>query len=486
MGPGARLEPIVRVGSKKFCESMIVAEMAAGLAERTGARVERRHQLGGTRVLWEALLAGAVDVYPEYTGTISEEILAGQNVRGEDALRGALADRGIRMSRSLGFNDSYAIGMRAETADRLGIRRISDLRGHPDLRFGFSSEFMNRADGWPGLQARYGLPQRSVRGLDHDLAYVGLDGGTLDATDVYSTDAEIEFHGLRVLDDDLHYFPPYTAVLLYRADLAERAPAVVASVLQLEGRISEGQMRGLNARAKRQAGREPADAVAADFLADSLGVQVGVQREGVAAQILRHTREHLTLVGVSLAAAIAVGLPLGVLAARRPALGQVVLGGAGIVQTIPSLALFVFLIPFLGLGALPAVVALFLYSLLPILRNTSAGLRDIPLPLRESAEALGLSPTARLWRVELPMASRTILAGVKTSAVINVGTATLGALIGTGGYGEPILTGIMLSDRALVLEGAVPAAIMALAAQGVFELAERFLTPRGLRLKAAE
>jgi osmoprotectant transport system permease protein len=161
----------------------------------------------------------------------------------------------------------------------------------------------------------------------------------------------------------------------------------------------------------------------------------------------------------------------------------VILAIVGIVQTIPSLALLVFLIPFLGIGGLPAMVALFLYSLLPIVRNTYAGLHDIPIQIRESAEALGLRAAARLRLVELPMAARAILAGIKTSAVINVGTATLGALIGAGGYGQPILTGIRLDDLGLILEGAVPAAVLALLVQGLFELAERWLVPRGLRLK---
>jgi osmoprotectant transport system permease protein len=145
----------------------------------------------------------------------------------------------------------------------------------------------------------------------------------------------------------------------------------------------------------------------------------------------------------------------------------------------------VFMIPLLGIGGRPAIVALFLYSLLPIVRNTYAGLNDIPSSLRESAEALGLTPFARLRLIELPMAARSILAGIKTAAVINVGTATLGALIGAGGYGQPILTGIRRDDVGMILEGAIPAAILALAVQGAFELAERFLVARGLRLKRA-
>jgi osmoprotectant transport system permease protein len=194
--------------------------------------------------------------------------------------------------------------------------------------------------------------------------------------------------------------------------------------------------------------------------------------------------EHLVLVGISLSLAIVVSIPLGILAARRQRLGHVILGVVGILQTIPSLALFVFMIPLLGIGGPPAIVALFLYSLLPIVRNTYAGLKDIPPAIIESAQALGLPGRARLRIVELPLAGRAILAGIKTSAVINVGTATLSALIGAGGYGQPILTGIRLDDIGLILQGAVPAAVLALLVQGLFELIERGLLPRGLRIQA--
>lgn len=176
-----------------------------------------------------------------------------------------------------------------------------------------------------------------------------------------------------------------------------------------------------------------------------------------------------------------VAIPLGVLSARQPRLGQIILGAVGLLQTIPSLALLVFMIPLFGIGGLPAVAALFLYSLLPIVRNTYTGLRDIPPELIESARALGLPRGARLRLIELPLVSPAVLAGIKTAAIINVGTATLGALIGAGGYGQPILTGIRLDDMGLILPGAIPAALLALAVQGLFESVERRLVPRGLR-----
>lgn len=468
----------VRVGSKAFVESVILAEVGAGLVRHAGLAATHRRALGGTRILWNALRAGEIDAYPEYTGTVAAELLAGRGVsaRDESAMRRMLARDGVRMSQPMGFDDTYALGVRRDTATRLGLARVSDLRAHPGLALGISHEFLQRVDGWPGLRARYGLPQTDVRGMQHELAYTALASGAVAVTDVYTTDAEVIAHDLRVLDDDLGYFPPYRAVWLYRDDLA---PAAARALEQLAGHISTDAMARLNARARVD--RVPETQVAEGFLRDTVGAVSVAPPEGRAARVWARTREHLALVLTSLLAAVVVAVPLGVLAAKRRALGAVILGFAGLAQTIPSLALLVFMIPVLGIGAAPAAAALFVYSLLPIVRNTAQGISGVAPALRESAEALGLPPWATLRRVELPLASPSILAGVKTAAVINVGTATLGALVGAGGYGEPILTGIRLADTPTILEGAVPAAAMALAAQGLFAMAERWLVPRGLR-----
>ena len=481
--PAAALAPVptsprVQVGSKSFTESVILGDIATGMAAATGATVEHRRELGGTRLLWNALVRGELDVYPDYTGTIVQEILADGQLRDKAQIGTALARHGIGMTRSLGFNDTYVIGMLPQTAQRLGITNISDLKGHPKLRLGFTNEFMDRHDGWPGLRQRYQLPQQNVRGMDHDLAYRALASGDIDAMDLYSTDAEIRYYHLLTLADDRHYFADYEAVYLYRLDLRQRAPKVVAALERLEGRISQDEMIALNARAKLQ--HVPEQQVAGDFIAKTFDQAGSVHVSTRLSRLLQRTREHLFLVSFSLLAAVLLALPLGILAAQYSKLGQGILAIVAAINTIPSLALLVFMIPLLGIGARPAIFALFLYSLLPIVRNTHQGLRDIPPAIRESAEALGLPAWTRLWWVELPLAAGSILAGIKTAAVINVGTATLGALIGAGGYGQPILTGIRLDSVPLILEGAVPAAVMALAAQGLFELAEYLLVPRGL------
>ncbi len=469
----------VVIGSKKFTESVILGETLTALVKAEGVAVRHRASLGGSRILFNALASGEIDAYVEYTGTLSHEILARESPADEAELRTWLSGQGIRMTGSIGFQNNFALGMPEPMAAALRIETISDLAGHPDLRVRFGSEFMERADGWPGLREHYRLNQRDVRGVEHELAYRALGAGEADLTELYTTDAEIAYYDLRTLGDDLSYFPRYDAVLLYRADLEQRAPRAFAAIGQILGRIDTAQMIALNAAVKIE-GRTEAE-VADEFARTHLGIAVDRPTPGLLARLIRHTLEHLVLVGVSLVAAICVAVPLGIIAAQRRRLGQIVLATVGVLQTIPALALLVFMIPLFGIGAGPALVALFLYSLLPIVRNTHAGITGVPAPLRESAEALGLSPAARLRRIELPLALPTLLAGIKTAAVINVGAATLGALVGAGGYGQPILTGIRLDDTALILEGAIPSALFALGTQWLFERAERAVVPRGIR-----
>ena len=472
----------VTIGSKAFAESAILGEIATELARGSGAEARHLAELGGTRLVWNALVAGQIDVYPEYTGTIVNEIFASRHVHGEKEIRAALAANDVAMSEPLGFSDNYAIGMRDDVAQRLGVHTISDLRRHPEMRFGFSSEFLDRADGWPALRETYQLPQQNVRGLQHDLAYRALADGAIDVTDLYSTDAEIAQYGLRLLEDDLHHFPEYQAVLLYRADAAARVPHAIAAIKRMQGQISRQHMIEMNEQVKLK--RSTPEQVGRQFLREVLHVSGPASAtHGLWQRLKARTVEHLELFGISLVAAVLIGILLGVLAVKFPLVGQGIMAVVAAIYTIPALALLVFMLPLFGIGWRPAVVALFLYSLLPIVRNTHSGLRGIPEATRESGEVLGLPPIARLLRIELPLASPVILAGIQTAAVLDVGTATLGGFIGAGGYGQSIFTGITLGNFQLILEGAIPAALLALAVQGAFEILGRFAIPRGLRLK---
>ena len=461
----------VKVGSKLFTESVILGEITAQLIRAEGREVEYFDQLGGTRILWNALREGEIDVYPEYTGTIIQEILQDTTISDFDALKIQLQQYNINITEPLGFNNTYALGMRSKQAERLGIETISDLHKHPELKHGYSNEFINRSDGWKGIREVYNLNPNSVTGLDHDLAYRGLESGSIDVIDLYSTDAEIEYYDIKVLKDDLKFFPEYQAVFLYRSELEEKAPQAVRIVNELSGRITEANMVSMNAEVKLEG--VSSQVVASGFIQDSFGVQTEVKTSGLWDRLWKNTLGHLYLVGISLGLAILIAIPVGILAVKVPVIENTTLGVVGILQTIPSLALLVFMIPLFGIGAIPAMAALFLYSLLPIVRNTHSGIKNIPQPTMESAQALGLPDRIILQKIELPIAVPTILAGIKTSAVINVGTATLGALIGAGGYGQPILTGIRLDSIPLILEGAIPAALLALLVQGFFDLIEK-------------
>jgi osmoprotectant transport system permease protein len=471
----------VVVGSKAFPESWILSEaLAIGLRTEGIPEVSHRNNLGGTEIVFQALRSGAIDVYPEYTGTILEVVLhSGRRLSIPD-MRTELARQGLGVSEPLGFNDSYAIAVTREARDRYGLRTLTDLERHPDLRIGLTHEFLGRPDGWPGLARAYGLAMRNVVGIQHELAYTALASGRIDATDIYTTDAQIERLGLTVLTDDRGFFPRYDAVWLYRLNLEPRALNVMAT---LAGKIDQSRMIRANARVVLGGATYQASA---DTLWRELSPKAvsapGNARSDMWGSIARNTAQHLKLVALSLLLAILVGIPLGILAARTPFLGSSILSVSGLLQTIPSLALLAALIPLLGIGVLPALVALFLYSLLPIVRNTYVGLTTIPAPLAEAAEAIGLSSRAKLFRVRLPMASPAIMAGIKTSAVINVGTATLAALIGAGGLGEPILSGIQLRQTSLILQGAIPAAVLALLVQRIFDGIDLLAVPKGLRL----
>ncbi len=474
----------VTVGSKAFPESWVLGEALASLLRAEGvADVVHRRGLGGTEIVFQALRTGAVDVYPEYTGTIRAVILHVPETLPLSSVRAELARQGLGMSDPLGFDDSYALAVTAAAQRRYGLRAISDLARHPGLRVGLTHEFLGRADGWPGLVRRYALRLRNVRGVEHELAYAALAHDQLDVTDVYTTDAQIERLGLRVLADDRGFFPRYQAVWLYRLDLGRREPRALAAMRRLAGRIDAARMARANARVvtEGQSFQRSAGVLLADAL--GAGAPAATRGHGVLEAILRDTGQHLRLVLVSLLGAVLVGVPLGIAAARSATLAGAILALTGALQTVPSLALLALLIPLLGIGVVPALVALFLYSLLPIVRNTCVGLTTIPAPLAEAAAAIGLSPPAQLFRVLLPMASPAIMAGIKTSAVINVGTATLAALIGAGGLGEPILSGIQLRRDSLILQGAIPAALLALLVQKTFDLLDRLAVPRGLRLK---
>lgn len=467
-----------RVGSKSFTESYLLGEIVARLVEEAGeVGAARRFGLGGTGIVYRALETGEIDVYPEYSGTISRAILGDPTLETLEAMREPLRRRGLAVSAPLGFENTYALAVREETAQRLGLRAVSDLARHPTLRAAFTSGFLERDDGWPGLRRHYGLELGGVRAIEHALAYQALASGPVDVIDAFSTDGRLAGVGLRLLDDDRRFFPRYAAVLLARQAFIDRAPRTWAAIeRRLGGRIDTQAMTRLNARIDLQG--QSIERTAAEFLGSARAPSD--DRGRLMREVLALTLDHLGLVGVSLAAAVLAGVPLGIAAARFRLLGQLELLSVGVVQTIPSLALLCFMIPFFGIGKVPALVALFLYALLPIVRGAYTGLITLDRQLIEIAGVLGLSAGQRLVRIELPLASVAIMSGIKTSAVVTVGTATLAAFIGGGGYGTLIVRGLALNDVGTILAGAIPAAAMALVIHGMFEGLDRVVIPKGV------
>lgn len=467
-------EPIV-VASKNFTESYLLGEIIAQRLEQAGMEVDRRFGLGGTLICFEALLAGEIDVYVEYSGTLEQTILKLGQRTSILGLNERLLSRGLSLLSPLGFNNTYAIAVRKEVAEEFSLERISQLTDYRDLRVVVSHEFLEREDGWPGMRRVYGfdwIPE----GIEHGLAYQAMADGSIDITDAYSTDGELQRYDLTVLADDKAFFPTYLAIPLIRDDLSPRAQAAIED---LAGTLDDSSMASLNASVVFE-GEDFASA-ARNHLR-SIGFDVADGGSNTFDDLIRNTQRHLWLTAIALLTATVVGIVLALAVFQVAWISNAVLYVAGLLQTIPSIALLALMIPIFGIGMLPAVMALFLYSLLPIVRNSVTALATVDPVLRRVGKAMGLTRYDEIRYVYVPLAMPAILAGVRTAAVISIGTATLAAFIGAGGLGDPIVTGLALNDTSLILQGAIPAAVLAIATELMFEGIERVLVPRHLKI----
>ncbi len=499
--PAKEAAQVIRIGSKPFAENYLLAEIFAQLLESEGFPVSRRPGLGSTEIIFGALRSGDIDLYPEYTGTGLLAILKEQpQTDPREVFRHVSqvfeSRWQIHWLPPLGFQNTYAVAVSKEKAEQLHLETLSDL-AHvaPKLVAGLSPDFMGRPDGLPGLSEAYDLHFGKTRPLLQALKYQALNQGEVDVIDGYSTDGRLAQASVRILKDDKDFFPPYEAAPLVGPRLWKRFPRAVAVLSQLGGRFDASHMRRWNERVEVE--RESVTSVAADALAE-LGLSSAVHTKAEDSEkaqsksflaylwarkglLLRLSLRHLFLVGVSLLAAVLLALPAGLALERAPSFAEGVIRGAGVLQTLPSIALLAFMIPLLGIGVVPALAALFLYSLYPVLRNTYTGVRDADDEAARAATALGMTPLQVLRQVRLPLAAPVIMAGIRTAAVINVGTATLAAFIGAGGLGDPIVSGLTLSDTRMILSGALPAALLALIVDGLLALVERTVAPRGLR-----
>lgn len=497
----------VVVASKPFGESYLLAEMFAQLLEANGIAVQRRPGLGSTEVAFRALRTDVIDVYPEYTGTGLIAVLrdsATAGMRADARLLTAHVTRrfksqfGVHWLPPLGFSNGYAIAVRRETAEQLRLRTISDLaREGRTLSAGFTSDFIGRSDGFAGLARKYGLQLKSAVPLAPAVKYEALASGAVDVIDGYTTDGLLAKYDLVVLSDDRHFFPPYDAAAIVSPHIARSRPDVVGVLSQLSGRLPESSVREWNRQIEvdrvpipdvARAALQQLELVAApaDMERNAASQRVTQQRDGFwaffvarRAETWRLTWQHAVLVSLAMLAAVLVALPLGIMLTQRARVAAVVMQVLGVFQTIPSIALLAFMLPLFGIGTAPALVALWLYALLPIARATYTGVATADPEAVAASEALGMTPLQRLWRVQLPLASPAVLGGIRTAAVITVGAATLAAFIGAGGLGEPIVTGLALADSRLILSGALPAALLAIVVDVCLAALQRYVAPRG-------
>ena len=470
----------ISIGSKLHGESRLLAEMMAQTIEQnTDLTVKRRFGLGGTLICFEALRTGEIDIYPEYTGTALTAILhrdasglSTEEVANQVA-EGLKTTYSIIAGKSFGFNNTYVIAARPG----LELKKLSELKGRTDLKPGFSNEFIERSDGFIGLDKHYNLGLEKPRGIDHGLAYKALSEGQIDLTDAYSTDGRLSTYDFQLLTDDQKFFPPYYAIPLINEKTATEYPEILEALKKLEGILDEKTMQQLNYQ--YEVDRKPLAEVANKFLTEKGIIS---QKPGTMAShpLLRQLIEHIQLTFLATFLAILLAVPLAIYISNKKRVAGFFLAATGVLQTIPSLALLGFMIPLFGIGFTPAIIALFLYALLPILRNTYTGLNATDPLLIEAGRAMGMTKSQILIQVRLPLAMDTIMAGIRTALIINIGTATLAAFIGAGGLGESIITGITLNDNSLILRGAIPAAILALVADQGMALVEKAVRPKGI------
>ncbi|HXV77369.1 MAG TPA: glycine betaine ABC transporter substrate-binding protein [Candidatus Polarisedimenticolaceae bacterium] len=486
------------VGSKNFPENRLLAEMFAQVIEQgTELTVERKLSLAGTQICFAALEVGAIDLYPEYTGTGLVTILrladAGDATETLNVVRREFRARyDLEWFAPLGFENAYELAVPRTLAEQAGLHTISDLVPiAPRLTAGMGYEFIEREDGLVGLRDTYGLRFGEVIGMQQALKYRAAAERRIDVLDVYGTDGRLLVADLVVLEDDRDFFPPYSAAPLVRGETSRRHPDIARALAVLAGALDERQMRRLNRRMQEEG--EAVERVAADALRElglrprSSASEAGSTGAGLArymwrqrAVLLAQTARHLQLTALALLAGVLVAVPLGMLLTRAPRLAEPLTRAVGVTQTIPSIALLAFMIPLLGVGFRPALVALWVYSIYPILRNTITALRDASPDAVDAARALGMTDRQILRGVRLPLALPVVLAGIRTSAVLTIGTATLAAFIGAGGLGEPIVSGLQLADGVRILSGAIPAAALAISVDALLGVVERRLTPRGV------
>ena len=488
------------ISSKIFTENILLAEMLSLLLEEKYTfKVIRKFNLGGTQLVFSALRNKEIDVYPEYTGTGYTMIL---KLSGETQPKKTfkivkkefLNKFNLVWSLPLGFENTYTLAVRSSDLRFKKIHRISQLKGKTkSLKLGAGHEFMERQDGFLNFIKKYQLSFQKDQTwtMNQGLMYSALKNKKIDMVMAYSTDGRIKAFDLKTLRDDKSFFPAYEAAYLTRKDFLKQYPMLKKAFKQLEGNITEKEMIFLNNQVDQL--KLDSTQIARNFLIKKNLLEDDIknlkQQSWLDYYISKKEYffkifyEHLLLVVVSLFFALWLAIPIGLWASYNNKVEKTVFFIVNTLQTVPSLALLAIFIPFLGIGFLPAVVTLFIYSLLPIIRNTFEAIKNIDRVLISAGAGMGLNIWQVLRYIQIPLAFPMILAGVRTSAVIVVGTATLAAFIGAGGLGDPIFRGIATLNSKLIFLGAVPACLLAIFIDRFLAFLEKLIIPKGLKLE---
>lgn len=484
LAPAYSKQDKIRIGSRDFPESVLVAEILSTSIEKfTDYKVDRKFHLGGVKVCLAAMQSNNLDIYPDYTGSLIHNVL-GEHDRNQylvNYIKMALNEKyDFSITESLGFENSFVLAVRKSFAKKYNLETLSDLASllssnkelAQNIRVAFKHSFLKRPDGYKMLQDIYAFDFQKLMALEYNIAYQNLKENRIDVIDAFSTDSRLKDPELTALKDDRNALIPYSSVYVYRNKLKQNFPEIMKIQKLLDESLTNEKMLELNSRI--EAG-EPYKQVAESFIAelehepgfldlsDDASLSFWQKRLKQDLPLLAKAfLQHLRLAAVASLLASFIGIFIGIFISYRKKLAKLVLGFISVTQTIPSLALLALLIPFVGLGFYPAVIALFIYALLPVIQNTYTGITTIPYKYIELANAIALKESQILFRVKLPMALSFILAGVRTSIVICIGTATLATFVGAGGLGDLIKAGIDLNSNYMIALGAVPAALLAL------------------------
>lgn len=493
-------EPLI-IGSKKFSESIILGEIVAILLEeKFNHPTIRKLGLGGTQVALNALKNEDIHVYPDYTGTGYVMILKMDGERDPKIIHQIVGQEfknrwGIIWSEPIGFNNTYALAVRKDDKRFKNFKNISSLSKNVDsFRYVAPHEFMERKDGHFRFAQTYALnfKEKNIISMEAGLMYSAIKNKQTDMIIAYSTDGRIKAYNLRLIEDDQKFFPPYHVALLAKNKTLKQFPELRIIFNLVKGLITEKEMINMNDQVDRLKG-DPNEVARNFLISKSLikGVQQQIKTDhnffsyaiSKRDYLLKLLVEHLLISFGALFFALIVSLPTGILLTRYQSLGKIIFPFINTIQTIPSLALLGFLVPIIGIGLTPALLALFLYSLLPLIRNTYAGILGVEKTYLEASRGIGLTNRQILLKVEIPLAMPIIIAGLRTASVIVIGTATLAALIGAGGFGDPIFRGVATLNSNLILLGAVPSALLAIGVDKLIGISEKFLISDGIKQK---